>query len=312
MAHKYYAVRRGRNPGIYNSWPECLEQVKAFPKARFKSFLTRADAEEFLKGNDPTLPNAPSEAPATGGQDVITVYTDGGSRNHGNQKGGHVKDNDKAAWAYLIQMPDGSKRSAADGELGATNNRMEVMALLKALSDLAQHGLADHEIEVVSDSKYVLDAITKHWLAGWKRRGWQTSAGQPVKNEALWKQIDQIMGQFKALHFHWTKGHADNAGNVFVDEKLNEAMDQMGSSGTIKVARHKQAAPVPQVNETVKQNALSSIDGILNGDQPKASAAPGPTVHRDRLHEHPVSPDKSVNDIENELHQLHLFDDNDE
>ncbi|PAK68674.1 ribonuclease H, partial [Staphylococcus haemolyticus] len=75
----------------------------------------------------------------------MIVYTDGGSRNHGNVKDGHVKASDKAAWAFLIK--DGhQKHSRSGGEFGATNNRMEIMALLEALKYLKSHNMQNEQI----------------------------------------------------------------------------------------------------------------------------------------------------------------------
>ncbi|MBW1605196.1 ribonuclease H family protein [Lactobacillus sp. Sy-1] len=309
MAHKYYAVRIGRKPGIYDSWPECQKQIASYPNARFKSFINRADAVAFVNGANPgSTRQAPPTQPLR--NDAIVMYTDGGSRNHGNKKGKHVQTTDKAAWAYLIIRPDGTKQSAADGELGATNNRMEIMALLNGLTYLDQHGLNGDAIDVVADSKYVLDTITKHWLAGWKRRGWKTSNGQPVKNDALWKQVDQLLGRFTDLRFHWTKGHADNQGNEFVDHQLNKAMDRMGQSGTIRIAKPVPERPVTPADENVKKQALSNIDGILNGSSAHEDQNKQPDGHP--APDHSVSTNESVDNIKNSLKQLNLFDDTDE
>jgi Ribonuclease HI len=112
------------------------------------------------------------------------------------------------------------------GEWGASNNRMEIMAFLRALQALQQRGVNDQSIQFVLDSRYVLNAITQGWLAGWKRRGWKRSAG-PLANAELWADVDRLLGAFPHLSFNWTKGHATNQGNVFVDHLLNQTMDAM-------------------------------------------------------------------------------------
>ncbi|USS87966.1 ribonuclease H family protein [Fructilactobacillus hinvesii] len=227
-SQKYYAVRKGRQPGIYRSWVETKEQVERFPQAQYKSFATQREAERFMHAYAQS--NRAQQQPATRPGSLtkrpqIVVFTDGGSRNHGNVAGGHVKNTDPAAWAYLIDY-QGRQHSDSDGEWGVTNNKMEITALVKALQWLCDNQFNQLSIGVVSDSKYVLDAIEKGWLSGWKRRGWRRANGE-LKNQELWQKLDALLGEFPKLQLAWTKGHATNHGNVFVDERLNQTMDQM-------------------------------------------------------------------------------------
>lgn len=224
MASKYYAVRRGKKTGIFTSWPECQRQVSGYPGAEFKSFKTQTEANEWL--NNKTTPAKKQPQPQAASSATIQMWTDGGTRNHGNKKGQHVLSSDPAAWAFCV-IKDGKKYTASAGEFGSTNNRMEVMALVKALKFIGRQGWQAEEISATLDSKYVLDAINKHWLAGWKRRGWKTAGGTPVANQELWQQIETLLPLFPHLKLNWTKGHAKNAGNVLVDQLLNETMDQM-------------------------------------------------------------------------------------
>lgn len=234
MGQKYYAVRQGRQTGIYRTWPDAQKQVSGYPGAQYKSFPTLAAAQAFLTGvttpPTPTTTGAPqSRATGSAAPAEITVYTDGGSRNTGNVAGGHVRTSDKAAWAYRIELADQVVTDSA-GEWGASNNRMEIMAFLRALQQLNRLGQATRSVQFVLDSRYVLNAVTQGWLAGWKRRGWKRSAG-PLANAELWRQVDQLLPQFTHLTFHWTKGHATNSGNVFVDHLLNQTMDHMTTPG---------------------------------------------------------------------------------
>lgn len=219
LVGKFYAVKKGRKTGIFTTWAECQKQVSGFPKAEFKSFISKQEADNWLKEIKSSNENRRKSY-------SVIVYTDGGSRNHGNKKGEHVKKNDKAAWAYLIKY-QGSIISDTDGEYGSTNNRMEIMALKKALLDLKQRELQNEKILVVLDSKYVLDAITKRWLQSWEKNGWKTSAGTGVKNKELWIEISGLLPEFPNLDYQWTKGHANDEGNNLVDELLNKTMDQM-------------------------------------------------------------------------------------
>lgn len=155
---------------------------------------------------------------------AATIYTDGGSRNTGVYKGGHVNDRDKAAWAYSIQISGQAPINQAGGRFGATNNQMEMTAFLEALKKLTELGLQNEPLLFVLDSKYVIDSVTK-WLPGWKKNGWRRSSGA-LQNKELWQAIDQAFGQFTQAELTWTKGHANNAGNNLVDSLLNQFMDE--------------------------------------------------------------------------------------
>lgn len=220
MSKKYYAVKQGHHPGIYLTWADCQKQVSGFSGAVYKSFTTRSEAETWLKPSQ-AVHDQPDDA-----ADVIYVFTDGGSRNHGNKQGQHVKKTDKAAWALLI-MKNGQKFTSTGGEYGATNNRMELMALRNALYILVKNGKQDEKIIATLDSHYVLDPIMQGWLQSWQRHNWRTSSGSAVANKQLWLQIMQLLPQFRHLRFQWTKGHADNDGNITVDHLLNQTMDNM-------------------------------------------------------------------------------------
>ena len=227
---KYYAVRKGKKPGIYLTWPECKKQVDGFANARYKSFTSRAEAEKFLTGTDSYNNKKSSPKKVTKASNIddfdVVIYTDGGSRNHGNVKGGHVRTDDKAAWAYHISN-NGQTYEGTAGEFGATNNRMEIMALIQSIIRLNDLKINQQNAIFVSDSQYVLNAITKNWLNGWKRRGFKKADGSALANVELWKQLDQLLPTVPKKTFEWTKGHATNVGNNRVDELLNETMDKM-------------------------------------------------------------------------------------
>ncbi len=227
---KYYAVRKGKKPGIYLTWPECKKQVDGFANARYKSFTSRVEAEKFLTGTDSYNSKKSSPKKVTKASNIndfdVVIYTDGGSRNHGNVKGGHVRTDDKAAWAYHISN-NGQTYEGTAGELGATNNRMEIMALIQSIIRLNDLKINQQNAIFVLDSQYVLNAITKNWLNGWKRRGFKKADGGALANVELWKQLDKLLPTVPKKTFEWTKGHATNVGNNRVDELLNETMDKM-------------------------------------------------------------------------------------
>ncbi|CAI2688803.1 Ribonuclease H [Apilactobacillus kunkeei] len=274
MASKFYAVRKGKKPGIYSTWDECKNQVNGFPGAEYKSFKTKSEANAYMGLSQP----AKNIAPKITKSGSITLYSDGGSRNHGNKLGQHVKDDDKAAWAYLI-IKDGKKHYASDGEFGATNNKMEVLGLVNALQYIIDQGWQNESINAILDSKYVLDSITKGWLNSWRRRGWKKSDGTIIKNKNEFMQLSALLGQFKHLNFKWTKGHADNSGNNFVDKLLNEKMDDMKLNQPNKTIVHstfeKPKTEEKNVEEVVK---LYAHGKHINASGNKYVDSNGPSV----------------------------------
>jgi ribonuclease HI len=228
IAFKYYAVAKGRHPGIYTSWPACRQEVQGFEGAHFKGFNELTTAKQWLI--QPVIKSQAEPTEITQQKFAKTaevfLWTDGGCRNHGNQANQHVKKNDPAAWAYLVKTGT-DQYAASAGECGATNNRMEIMALYQALIFLQKKNLNHKTILAVLDSKYVLNALTAGWLKNWQNNGWQTQAGKKVANQELWQQLAVLLPKFSQLSFTWTKGHAANPGNVFVDQLLNKTMDQM-------------------------------------------------------------------------------------
>lgn len=146
---------------------------------------------------------------------MIKVWTDGSC----------MPNPGVGAWAYATIDEYGT-----GGELNTTNNRMELSAVLMAVTDLSKmHPV----IVVVTDSKYVKDGIEK-WIHGWKRNSWKTAAGKPVKNEDLWKQLDQAVSKAHVT-FEWTKGHADDQMNNYVDSLCNETATALKRSHILKV-----------------------------------------------------------------------------
>lgn len=276
---KYYAIAKGRQTGVFNTtWAEAKQLVEGFPGARYKGFTDKTAAQAWLKGgatNTKSVQKKSTEVAAAAPlpANALQVYTDGGSRNTGNVQGGHVKNGDKAAWAYLIKY-QGQQVSDSAGEFGATNNKMEITALVEALRKIKATWGTDLPVVVIADSRYVLNAITKNWLAGWQRRGWQRSGGQPLANKELWQQLAQLLREFKQIDYRWTKGHATNAGNVFVDAALNRTMDQLTPTqlhpvtatttvkATPKTAPKVTTAKAVQTEETHHRASATSMKAI--------------------------------------------------
>jgi len=125
-------------------------------------------------------------------------------------------------WGALLQAKDGDtvvkERPLSGGEALTTNNRMELLAAINALEALAR----ETEITIVTDSTYVKNGVTS-WIHGWKRNGWKTSAKKPVKNDDLWKRLDEAQASHDVT-WAWVKGHAGHPENERADELAREGM----------------------------------------------------------------------------------------
>ncbi len=152
----------------------------------------------------------------------IEVYTDGGNRNHGNYAGGSVKSSDPSAWAALLIFGEHEKM-LSDGELGRTNNYMEIMAVIQGLSALKR---TDLPVNVYSDSAYVINTMLNKWYVKWRQNGWK-KGGKDVKNAELWQQLLTQVERFDSITWNKVKGHANNKNNNRVDAALNSTMDKL-------------------------------------------------------------------------------------
>lgn len=141
----------------------------------------------------------------------VEIHTDGACKGNPGPGG----------WGALLKSADVEKELFG-GELGTTNNRMEMMAVIQALSALRQ----PCHVDLYLDSEYVRKGITE-WIHGWKARGWRTAAKAPVKNVDLWQQLDALVsGGVHQIHWHWVKGHAGNAGNERADALANRGVER--------------------------------------------------------------------------------------
>ena len=142
--------------------------------------------------------------------ELIQIYTDGACRGNPGPGG----------WGALLKF--GSKeKQLYGGESLTTNNRMELRAVIEALSALKR----PCNVSVTSDSTYVLKGINE-WLPNWKKRGWLTSGKKPVKNEDLWKSLDSLKS-VHSIEWHWVKGHSGHLENELVDQLANKGIDEL-------------------------------------------------------------------------------------
>lgn len=135
----------------------------------------------------------------------IAVFTDGACSGNPGPGG----------WAAIILFPEGRVRELAGGAPKTTNNRMEIGAALSALELIADR---PEPAVVCTDSTYLISGITQ-WLAGWKRRGWVSSTGEPVANRDLWERLDALATARKGrLQWRYVRGHSGHDGNERCDE----------------------------------------------------------------------------------------------
>ena len=148
-----------------------------------------------------------AQEPAARPQNRVTIYTDGACSGNPGPGG----------WGALLVYGD-KRKTLTGGEPDTTNNRMELMAAIMALSALKRPCAVD----LWTDSQYVRQGITS-WLYGWKSNGWKTADKKPVKNADLWQQLDEARSRHE-VQWHWVKGHAGHAENEEVDGLAREGM----------------------------------------------------------------------------------------
>ncbi|ODT33913.1 MAG: ribonuclease HI, partial [Hydrogenophaga sp. SCN 70-13] len=122
-------------------------------------------------------------------------------------------------WGVYLKS-GGHEKELWGGERDTTNNRMELMAVIQALSALKR----PCQVSLHLDSEYVRKGITE-WIHGWKKKGWVTASKQPVKNADLWQRLDALVhGGPHRVEWHWVKGHAGHAGNERADALANRGV----------------------------------------------------------------------------------------
>lgn len=136
--------------------------------------------------------------------DKVEIYTDGACKGNPGPGG----------WGALL-IAGGHKKEMYGGERNTTNNRMELKAVIEALSALKR----PCEVIVHTDSQYVQKGISE-WIHGWKARGWKTASKEPVKNADLWQALDAVQATH-TVQWRWVKGHAGHDGNERADALAN-------------------------------------------------------------------------------------------
>ncbi len=137
----------------------------------------------------------------------VHIYTDGACKGNPGPGG----------WGVLLRFGD-QEKELFGGEEQTTNNRMELLAVIRALQALTRRCSA----AVYTDSQYVQKGISE-WLPGWKRRGWKTADKKPVKNADLWRELEAAVAGHDVT-WHWVRGHDGHAGNERADQLANRGV----------------------------------------------------------------------------------------
>jgi ribonuclease HI len=146
---------------------------------------------------------------------LVKIFTDGSARGNPDGPGGY---------GTILQYVDGRgqlhEREYSQGYKKTTNNRMELMAAIVGLEALNR----PCEVELYSDSKYLIDAFNQHWIDGWIRKGWKRGKNEPVKNPDLWKRL-LAATRPHTIRFIWVKGHDGHPENERCDTLATTAAD---------------------------------------------------------------------------------------
>ncbi len=128
---------------------------------------------------------------------TVTLYTDGACSGNPGPGG----------WGAILEF-QGTEKELSGGEASTTNNRMELTAVIEGLSALKEPCI----VELYSDSKYVIDGLSKGWAASWQKNGWRKADKKPALNPDLWEKLLDLT-DIHRMRYHWVKGHADNPKN---------------------------------------------------------------------------------------------------
>jgi ribonuclease HI len=153
---------------------------------------------------------AQREVPLEPRDGEVLVWTDGACSGNPGPGG----------WAAIVVEPGGGAVELSGGESRTTNNRMEYTAALEGLRSLPPGSTAC----IVTDSRLMLDSMTK-WIAGWRRKGWKTAAGEPVKNQDLVRALDAELARHADVRWHWVRGHETGAEHAH--KALNDRADRL-------------------------------------------------------------------------------------
>lgn len=210
----FYAVARGRVPGIYRSWEEAEKQVKGFSRAKYEGFVSLKEAKAFLEEaaaakedpddfeEEPPIPSSEEEI-LLHTPDEILIFSDGCALGNPGPGG----------YGVIVIHENGEREELSQGFSLTTNNRMELLGAIAGLRFVRNKAA---EVLISSDSSYLVNGMEKGWAKGWKRRGWKKADGKPALNTDLWSELLDLAAE-KKVSFLWIRGHAGHPENERCD-----------------------------------------------------------------------------------------------
>ena len=210
---KYYVVWAGRTPGIYSHWPEAERQIKGFAGARFKSFPTRAEAEQaYAQGRSARAPEpAATRAAKTPAEEAspaaVEIYCDGACDPNPGEAGTGIaiyRDGELDQLWYGLYNPTG------------TNNTAELLGLYHALAFARKFITSGHGVAILCDSKYAIECVT-NWAFAWQARGWKRRGGE-IMNLDLIQPAHALYTEIaEHIRVRHVAGHSGVEGNELAD-----------------------------------------------------------------------------------------------
>lgn len=223
---QYYVVVRGYKPGLYTAWfgeGGAAEQVEGFPQAVYRGFYSLEEAAVWLASQDnellaqipPDLQELLEQDLAAGQESPeslleagkVVIHTDGGAI-----------DNPGPGGYGVVLRYKGHRKELSGGFRSTTNNRMELLACIEGLKALKN----PCQVVLYSDSKYVVNGVTKGWAKKWQANGWKLSKRRKAENVDLWEQLLALCQQHD-VEFRWVRGHAGNPDNERCDQLAMQA-----------------------------------------------------------------------------------------
>lgn len=234
----FYAVKHGRNPGIYLTWSECEFQVKGFSNSKYKKFSTETEALSFINDNfnnenaTNSLTNNINNTSSAKKRKLsefledddkkklenkeksVCIYTDGACCSNGK--------NGAKAGIGVYWGPNHPLNVSERLPGRQTNNRAEIHAAVRALNQAKENGFND--VIIYTDSNFLIKGVTK-WIHTWKKNGWKLSTGAPVKNREDFEALEIARKNLKVNWIH-VRGHKGIFGNEEADRLAVEALNK--------------------------------------------------------------------------------------
>lgn len=214
MSQKFYAVKVGKQPGIYNTWEECKEQVNGVEGAKYMKFNNEASARAFISGNITTDDYQLSKEFTSSIKHDVLLPEFSYPAKHWNKYNGEFyifTDGSKRGDQYRYAIYFGEHSMNIVQELPeTTNNRCELLAILKALEFVIMNtsSIKGAKVNIMSDSEYSVKSCNA-WIPGWKARGWKTTTDTKVANQDIMQALDHTMEKlrttgiaFNIVHMH--------------------------------------------------------------------------------------------------------------